>query len=83
LVFLEQRSVTSWIPELPKKLPLLILHGEEDKIVDISQANLLQTLLKGAKRESRFIAYPGAMHDLGEQRTKAVQDIHQWLQSKL
>lgn len=83
LVFLEQRSVTNWIPELPKKLPVLILHGEEDKIVDIGQANLLQTLLKGAKRDSTFIAYPDAMHDLGEQRTKAIADIHQWLQSKL
>lgn len=83
LVFLEQRSVTSWIPELPKKLPLLILHGEEDRIVDIGQANLLQTLLKGAKRDSTFIAYPNAMHDLGEQRAKAMQDIQQWLQSKL
>ncbi len=76
---LSERSVVDWIPQIPKTLPILMLHGEEDKIVDVRQANLLQTLFTGAKVNSTLILYPNVKHDLGEQRQNALQDIKTWL----
>ena len=44
--------------------PTLILHGEEDPVVSVQQANLLSESLEAAKKPYRFVLYPHSGHRL-------------------
>ena len=44
--------------------PTLILHGEEDLLVSVQQANLLSESLEAAKKPYRFVRYPHSGHRL-------------------
>ena len=44
--------------------PTLILHGEEDFLVSVQQANLLSESLEAAKKPYRFVRYPNSGHYL-------------------
>ena len=44
--------------------PTLILHGEEDFLVSVQQANLLSESLEAAKKPYRFVLYPNSGHYL-------------------
>ena len=57
--------------ELPERTPLptsqglrafLIMHGEEDKVVPISQSELLDEALRKAGVESTLVRVPGSGH---------------------
>jgi len=53
--------------------PTLILHGEEDPVVSVQQANLLSESLEAAKKPYRLVLYRNSTHRLpGEDvRSKA------------
>ena len=61
-----ERSVTSWPHKI--KIPLLIMHGEDDQAVDVSQAeklaDKLEVLYKGLDAEFRFVKFEGGDHAL-------------------
>lgn len=44
--------------------PLLLLHGEEDLVCPIEQAEQLYVALKKLRREVQFVRYPGESHAL-------------------
>lgn len=58
----EARSAVFWADEI--KAPLLILHGELDSLVDISQSERLVAELEKAGKEVKFITYPDEFHNL-------------------
>lgn len=71
-----KRSVIYW-PEAIK-VPLLLLHGDADAAVDVSQSQKLATLLSELGRECELVIYPGADHFLKNQRNDINKRILEW-----
>jgi len=61
------------------ELPLIILHGSEDRIVDVEGSRLLYDGV--ASRDKTLKLYPGYYHDLLNEPEKAavIRDILDWL----
>jgi dipeptidyl aminopeptidase/acylaminoacyl peptidase len=58
-------KLISILPEVSMwHAPTLILHGEEDLLVSVQQANLLSESLEAAKKPYRFVLYPHSGHRL-------------------
>jgi dipeptidyl aminopeptidase/acylaminoacyl peptidase len=58
-------KLISILPEVPRwYAPTLILHGEEDPVVSVRQANLLSESLEAAQKPYRLILYPHSGHRL-------------------
>jgi len=61
--------------------PLLILHGESDLRVPLSQAREFYVLLRERDKTVRMVTYPGSQHfpDLAEQRRDIFTELANWL----
>jgi dipeptidyl aminopeptidase/acylaminoacyl peptidase len=58
-------KLISVLPEVSRwHAPTLVLHGGEDSIVSVQQAQLLRDSLEAAKKPYRFILYPNNGHRL-------------------
>jgi len=58
-------KLISILPEVSTwHAPTLVLHGGEDSLVSIQQANLLRDSLEAAKKPYRFVLYPNNGHRL-------------------
>jgi len=58
-------KLISILPEVPTwHAPTLVLHGEEDFLVSVEQANLLSESLEAAKKPYRLVLYPHSGHRL-------------------
>jgi dipeptidyl aminopeptidase/acylaminoacyl peptidase len=58
-------KLISILPEVPTwHAPTLVLHGEEDFLVSVEQANLLRESLEAAKKPYRLVLYPNNGHRL-------------------
>lgn len=69
------RSVVNWIDELPK-VPILIVHGEQDQKVDVEQAHILAAALDEHDRDYTLNIYPHLGHNtMGE----PADDMMVWL----
>ncbi|MEJ2740029.1 MAG: prolyl oligopeptidase family serine peptidase [Dehalococcoidia bacterium] len=71
-----KRSVYYW----PEKIetPLLILHGEEDATVNISQARKLAVELDELGKTYELVTYPEGSHSLSEVAADRDNRIEQW-----
>lgn len=65
--------------------PLLHIHGEQDKIVDIYHAHDYQRLRKQAIAETKFIRLPHSDHDFShpEEQELALQETCKWFTKTL
>jgi dipeptidyl aminopeptidase/acylaminoacyl peptidase len=58
-------KLISILPEVPTwHAPTLVLHGEDDFLVSVEQANLLSESLEAAKKPYRLVLYPHSGHRL-------------------
>ena len=58
-------KLISILPEVSKwQAPTLVLHGGEDSIVSVQQAELLRESLEAAKKPYQFVLYPNSGHRL-------------------
>lgn len=80
---LRERSVTNWIEELPKSVPILILHGEKDPRVSASQATTLKAMLDKSGYSSKLIIYPGDDHYLSKHKQESVKEVAEWFKSNM
>lgn len=69
----QKRSVICW-PEAIQ-VPILLLHGNNDTIVNISQSQRLYTLLKQNDTPCKLITYPKGDHFLSSYKKEIIQDI--------
>jgi dipeptidyl aminopeptidase/acylaminoacyl peptidase len=61
----ESPKLLSILPEVSTwHAPTLVLHGREDFLVSVHQANLLRDSLDAAKKPYRFVLYPNDGHRL-------------------
>jgi dipeptidyl aminopeptidase/acylaminoacyl peptidase len=64
----DRRSALRWAERLT--LPLLVMHGGNDREVPVSHALELAVAVSGAVRELGVVVFPGGSHTLNEVRTE-------------
>jgi dipeptidyl aminopeptidase/acylaminoacyl peptidase len=77
----EKRSAYYW----PEKIntPVLILHGEDDRRVDVSQAKKLAEKLEEAGKEYELATFPKGDHGLKTHRAERNRKIFDWFDKQL
>jgi dipeptidyl aminopeptidase/acylaminoacyl peptidase len=77
----KKRSANYW----PEKIdtPVLILHGEDDRRVDVSQAKKLAQKLEEAGREYELVIFPKGDHGLKTHRAERNRKIFDWFDKYL
>ena len=80
---LEKRSVIKWIDKLPKQAPILLLHGDKDKRVNVKQSIQLAALLKKENHPHKLVVYPGGNHGLKRERKEVNQEVTTWFKKYL
>ena len=77
----QKRSAVYW----PKKIdvPTLILHGEDDWRVKVSQAKKLSEKLEEAGKEHEMVIFPGGDHELNTHRFQRNQKVFDWFERYL
>lgn len=80
---LAKRSVLRWLDKLPQQLPILLLHGEKDDRIDVSQARTMAAALKQKKQPHKYIEYKGADHYLIPNHAEADAETAAWLKQYL
>ena len=73
---LTKRSVIYWVDDL--QIPLLLLHGDADEMVDISTTERLAYALSQKNKPYKLIIYPGTDHSLNLYKNQAITEINTW-----
>jgi hypothetical protein len=68
-----------------RDLPLLHIHGEKDRVVDLSHASDYKKIRREAPGPSEFILLPNSDHDFTHphERAEAVEKTRKWFQKTL
>lgn len=74
----QKRSVLEWVDELPKDVPMLVMHGTADWRVDPMDSLELGRRCIKANVPCRLIMYEGADHSLTEVWREAYHESLQW-----
>jgi len=63
------------------RIPILLLHGEKDRVVPIAQSNRMSRALKGANKSVRYVKLDDGDHSLSlyENRLRALKEIEAFL----
>lgn len=75
---LRARSVSEWVGKLPKRVPILLIHGTADWRVRADDSIALAAKLYAAKIPFRFVTYEGADHSMTEVRQEARAQVTSW-----
>lgn len=75
---LEKRSAIKRADKLPKNVPILLLHGDNDDRVDVSHSILFAKKLKALEHPHKLVVYPGDNHGLRHHRKEAEQELVAW-----
>ena len=67
------------------QIPVLLLHGDTDKTVDVEHSQWMAKELKDAKKDYIYVELPDGDHHLSiqENRTKVFQNIDDFLQQQM
>ncbi len=76
-----KRSACEWPERI--SVPVLILHGEEDRLVDASQAKELGRKLEALGKPHQLVIIPKGDHGLNNFRTQRDQLILEWFEKYL
>lgn len=73
-----ERSAVQW----PEKIsaPLLLLHGDADPTIDVSEARLLYAKLQALGHPVKYVEYPGGDHALRKQWKQWVDETVAWFE---
>lgn len=80
---LKERSALYWIDELEASMPILLLHGEEDKRVASFHSVNMADKLKALHRPHKLVLYRGDDHSLNQNRDAALQIVIDWFKQHL
>jgi dipeptidyl aminopeptidase/acylaminoacyl peptidase len=76
----KKRSAIFWADELPKKTPLLLMHGTSDWRVNPEDSIEMSQQLYKLKIPSRLILYEGDDHGINEHRKEYQNEALSWFQ---
>lgn len=80
---LAKRSVLTWVDELSKEMPILLIHGSSDKKVSVQHSLDLANALTEHKVPHKLVVYPNDDHGLRVNKHKANQEIVSWFKTRL
>lgn len=80
---LASRSVSKWLDKIPTTMPILLLHGDKDKRVNVEQSKSLAVQLELRKHPHKLVIYPNDNHGLVRHRKEMTQEITSWLKNNL
>lgn len=75
---LKKRSVVSWAEDIPRTIPILILHGSRDKKVSVEQAKLLANKLSAIGHPHKLVIYDD-FHGLQFSQGLMQSEIEAWI----
>lgn len=76
---LSDRSVIDWVDKLPKKCPILLIHGTSDWRVNVRDTLDLGKRLYEEKVPYRMLIYEGADHSISENFPEMMKQGVDWL----
>lgn len=76
---LKQRSVMFWLDKLNPTLPILLLHGDADRAVHVSQSTRLASKLTDLNWPHKLVVYPNGNHGLSRHKKQAMNEVIGWL----
>lgn len=76
---LQQRSVLYWLDSLNPRMPILLLHGDADKAVDVSQSIVLAKKLTERHHPHKMVIYPNGDHGLTQYKKAVNKEVIDWL----
>lgn len=80
---LEKRSVLNWVDKLSPNIPILLLHGEDDKRVSVNNAIELADALSKNNIPHKLVVYPNDNHGLMKNKDKAIKELVNWFREYL
>lgn len=80
---LKKRSVLTWVDELSQNIPILLLHGEDDKRVSVNDSIQLAIKLTKYNIPHKLVVYPADNHGLSLNKEKANKELVSWFQKYL
>jgi dipeptidyl aminopeptidase/acylaminoacyl peptidase len=80
---LNARSVLHNLQRLPKKMPVLLIHGGRDRKVDISQSKRLATALRERGQPHKLVVLERANHSMNRRQSKVQQEVISWFREHL
>jgi len=80
---LKRRSVLTWVDELSQNIPILLLHGEDDKRVSVNNSIELAEALTKHNIPHKLIVYPNDNHRLMKNKEKANKELISWFREYL
>jgi dipeptidyl aminopeptidase/acylaminoacyl peptidase len=78
---LAQRSVLRWAEELPRGMPILMLHGGDDERVDPTNGPRLKRRLDAIGHPNKLVTYADDDHFLRKNRDAAVAEVVAWFRT--
>ena len=79
----EKRSVINWVNELPRGMPILLLHGDADKRVNVENARDLAAELTKLKHPHELKIYSKGDHSLRKNRKDVNSRVIAWFTKHL
>lgn len=76
----EKRSAVFWADELNKSTPILLIHGTEDKHVDVQDSIEMDRLLSKFNHPHKLVLYEGEDHFLNNVKERKWEEMRQWLE---
>ncbi|WP_413662307.1 alpha/beta hydrolase family protein [Microbulbifer sp. CNSA002] len=80
---LEKRSVLNWTADLSPNVPILLLHGTNDKRVSVNHSIDLAASLKKNNIPHKLVLYPDDNHGLMKNRKQANKELVSWFREYL
>ncbi|ACJ26996.1 Dipeptidyl aminopeptidases/acylaminoacyl-peptidase [Shewanella piezotolerans WP3] len=80
---LKQRSAIYWADKIPKDIAILMLHGTNDKRVDVNSVINFVDLIKRLGINVKLKKYENGSHSLIESRGNVYNSILDWLKNNL
>ncbi|KPH56688.1 peptidase [Pseudoalteromonas porphyrae] len=80
---LEKRSVLKWVTDLPPNVPILLLHGTNDKRVSVNHSIDLAAALSKNNIHHKLVLYPDDNHGLMQNKEKANKELVGWFRKYL
>lgn len=75
---LKKRSVVAWVDKLDKNIPILLLHGQNDKRVSANQSLALAGVLQQHGHPYKLVIYPRDDHGLNRHSDEVNDELVNW-----
>ena len=80
---IQKRSVVYWAEDLPKHVPILLLHGDADKRVNVEHSIKLAKELEKLNHPHRLKIYKGENHSFSSVHDSVILEREKWFSSYL